>query len=63
METESRDGEREADTEESVMTESFSLSQCRGNLDNCEVGSEYSDRLPLGAEAVNITCNYKYPNQ
>ncbi|XP_049451238.1 immunoglobulin superfamily containing leucine-rich repeat protein 2-like [Epinephelus fuscoguttatus] len=61
-ETESGDGEREADTEESVMTESFSLSQCR-NLDNCEVASEYSDRLPLGAEAVNITSNYKYPNQ
>ncbi|TDH17408.1 hypothetical protein EPR50_G00007940 [Perca flavescens] len=62
-ETESRDGEKEADTEESIMTESFSLSQCRGNLDNCEVGSEYSDRLPLGAEAVNITSNYIYPNQ
>ncbi|XP_059215339.1 immunoglobulin superfamily containing leucine-rich repeat protein 2-like [Centropristis striata] len=62
-EMESRDGDKEADTEESVMTESFSLSQCRGNLDNCEVGSEYSDRLPLGAEAVNITSNYKYPNQ
>lgn len=62
-ETESADGEREADTEESVMTESFTLSQCRGNLDNCEVGSEYSDRLPLGAEAVNIISNYKYPNQ
>lgn len=62
-ETESGDGEKEADTEESVMTESFTLSQCRGNLDNCEVGSEYSDRLPLGAEAVNITSNYKYPNQ
>lgn len=62
-ETESADGDKEADTEESVMTESFSLSQCRGNLDNCEVGSEYSDRLPLGAEAVNIISNYKYPNQ
>lgn len=62
-ETESGDGEREADTEESIMTESFSLSQCRGNLDNCEVGSEYSDRLSLGAEAVNITSNYKYPNK
>ncbi|XP_054476659.1 immunoglobulin superfamily containing leucine-rich repeat protein 2-like [Anoplopoma fimbria] len=58
-EMESGDGEREADTEESIMTESFSLSQCRGNLDNCEVGSEYSDRLPLGAEAVNITSSYK----
>ncbi|XP_060915330.1 immunoglobulin superfamily containing leucine-rich repeat protein 2-like [Labrus mixtus] len=56
-ETESGDGEREADTEESIMTESFTLSQCRGNLDSCEVGSEYSDRLPLGAEAVNITSN------
>nr|XP_040020065.1 immunoglobulin superfamily containing leucine-rich repeat protein 2-like [Gasterosteus aculeatus aculeatus] len=54
-ETESGDGEKEADTEESIMTESFSLSHCRGNSDNCEVGSEYSDRLPLGAEAVNIT--------
>ncbi|XP_038558096.1 immunoglobulin superfamily containing leucine-rich repeat protein 2-like [Micropterus salmoides] len=63
MDTESGDGEREADTEESVMTESFTLSQCRGNLDNCEVGSEYSDRLPLGAEAVTIISNYKYPNQ
>lgn len=64
-ETESRDddGEKEADTEESVVTESFTLSQCRGNLDDCEVGSEYSDRLPLGAEAVNIISNYKYPNQ
>lgn len=62
-ETDSGDGEKEADTEESIMTESFSLSQCRGNLDNCEMGSEYSDRLPLGAEAVNIVSNYKYPNQ
>uniref|UniRef100_A0A8D3A5T5 Ig-like domain-containing protein n=1 Tax=Scophthalmus maximus TaxID=52904 RepID=A0A8D3A5T5_SCOMX len=62
-ETESVDGEKEADTEESVVTDSFTLSQCRGNLDDCEVGSEYSDRLPLGAEAVNITSNYKYPNQ
>uniref|UniRef100_A0A668SNY6 Immunoglobulin superfamily containing leucine-rich repeat 2 n=1 Tax=Oreochromis aureus TaxID=47969 RepID=A0A668SNY6_OREAU len=62
-ETESGDGDKEADTEESVVTDSFTLSQCRGNLDDCEVGSEYSDRLPLGAEAVNITTNYKYPNQ
>lgn len=56
------DGEKEADTEESVVTESFSLSQCRENPDDCEVGSEYSDRLPLGAEAINITSNYRYPN-
>lgn len=62
-ETESGDGEREADTEESVMTESLSFSNCRVGLDNCEVGSEYSDRLPLGAEAVNIVSNYKYPNE
>ncbi|XP_029284604.1 immunoglobulin superfamily containing leucine-rich repeat protein 2-like [Cottoperca gobio] len=62
-ETESGDGAKEADTEESIITESLSLSQCRGNLDNCEVGSEYSDKLPLGAEAVNITSNYTYPNQ
>uniref|UniRef100_A0A7N9ATF8 Immunoglobulin superfamily containing leucine-rich repeat protein 2-like n=1 Tax=Mastacembelus armatus TaxID=205130 RepID=A0A7N9ATF8_9TELE len=61
--TESGDGEKEADTEESLVTESFTLSQCRGTLDDCEVRSEYSDRLPLGAEAGNITNNYKYPNQ
>lgn len=57
------EGEREADTEESVVTDSFTLSHCRGNLDDCEMGSEYSDRLPLGAEAVNIISNYKYPDQ
>uniref|UniRef100_A0A672Y2E9 LRRNT domain-containing protein n=1 Tax=Sphaeramia orbicularis TaxID=375764 RepID=A0A672Y2E9_9TELE len=62
-ETESADGDKEADTEESVVTESVTLSQCRGNADDCEVGSEYSDRLPLGAEAINITSNYKYPYQ
>lgn len=56
------DGGKEADTEESVVTDSFTLSKCRENSDDCEVGSEYSDRLPLGAEAVNITSNYKYPN-
>ncbi|XP_047437453.1 immunoglobulin superfamily containing leucine-rich repeat protein 2-like isoform X2 [Mugil cephalus] len=61
-ELESGDGEKEADTEESMVTESFTLSQCRGNLDDCEVGSEYSDRLPLGAEAVNLTGSYKHPN-
>ncbi|XP_077420070.1 immunoglobulin superfamily containing leucine-rich repeat protein 2-like [Vanacampus margaritifer] len=55
--TESLDGEKEADTEESVMTETATLSQSRGNLDDCEVGSDFSDRLPLGAEAVNITSN------
>ncbi|KAM9825349.1 immunoglobulin superfamily containing leucine-rich repeat protein 2-like [Syngnathus typhle] len=52
--TESLDGEKEADTEDSIMTETGTLSQSRGNLDECEVGSDFSDRLPLGAEAVNI---------
>lgn len=60
-EEESVSGEREKERNEegSVATESFTLSQYRGNLDDFEVGSEYSDRLPLGAEAVNITSNYK----
>ncbi|XP_067105409.1 immunoglobulin superfamily containing leucine-rich repeat protein 2-like [Osmerus mordax] len=53
------EGDREGDVEGSVATESFTLSQYRGNLDDFEVGSEYSDRLPLGAEAVNIRSNYK----
>ncbi|KAK6294073.1 hypothetical protein J4Q44_G00349030 [Coregonus suidteri] len=56
------EGEREGDVEGSVVTESFTLSQYRGNLDECEVGSEYSDRLPLGAEAVNISGHYKEPH-
>ncbi|XP_037553643.1 immunoglobulin superfamily containing leucine-rich repeat protein 2-like [Nematolebias whitei] len=56
------DAEKEADTEESVVTESVSMSHCRYNPEDCEVGSEYSDKLPLGAEAMNITSNYKYPN-
>ncbi|XP_046898173.1 immunoglobulin superfamily containing leucine-rich repeat protein 2-like [Hypomesus transpacificus] len=56
---ESVEGDREGDVEGSIATESFTLSQYRGNLDDCEVGSEYSDRLPLGAEAVNIRSNYK----
>ncbi|XP_008404200.1 immunoglobulin superfamily containing leucine-rich repeat protein 2-like [Poecilia reticulata] len=60
VETESvDDGEKEADTEESIVTESFT---CKGNVDDSEMGSEYSDRLPLGAEAVNITSNYRYPD-
>ncbi|KAM4744329.1 immunoglobulin superfamily containing leucine-rich repeat protein 2-like [Anableps anableps] len=59
VETESiDDGEKEADTEESVITEFYT---CKGNID-CEMGSEYSDRLPLGAEAVNITSNFRYPD-
>lgn len=61
-EVESGNGGKEADTEESVMTESFSLSQCQANSDICDLVSEGSDRLPLGAEAVNIITNYQYPN-
>lgn len=55
-------GEREEDVEGSVVTESFTLSQYRGNLDECEMGSEFSDRLPLGAEAVNISGQFKEPH-
>ncbi|XP_061671341.1 immunoglobulin superfamily containing leucine-rich repeat protein 2-like [Syngnathoides biaculeatus] len=55
--TESLDGEKEADTEESVMTDTATLSHSKGNLEDCEVGSDFSDRLPLGAEAVSITSN------
>ncbi|XP_038127326.1 immunoglobulin superfamily containing leucine-rich repeat protein 2-like [Cyprinodon tularosa] len=51
-------GEKEVDTEESVITESFT---CKGNIDDSEMGSEYSDRLPLGAEAVNITSKLQIP--
>lgn len=61
-EMDSGNGEKEADTEESVMTESLSLSHCRANSDNCDIVSENSDRLPLGAEAMNIVTNYQYPN-
>ncbi|XP_061831341.1 immunoglobulin superfamily containing leucine-rich repeat protein 2-like [Nerophis lumbriciformis] len=53
---ESGDAEKEADTEESIVTET----QSRGNLDDCEVGSEFSEGLPLGAEAVNISSNDNY---
>lgn len=55
-------GEREEDVEGSVVTESFTLSQYRWNLDECEMGSEFSDRLPLGAEAVNISGHFKEPH-
>lgn len=62
VEMDSRNGDKEADTEESVMTESLSLSRCRANSDNGDVESENSDRLPLGAEAVNIVSNFQYPD-
>ncbi len=57
------DGEGE-DVEGSVVTESIPESQSK-TQEEFEVGSEYSDRLPLGAEAVNISAeingNYKEP--
>ncbi|XP_010896286.1 immunoglobulin superfamily containing leucine-rich repeat protein 2 [Esox lucius] len=53
------EGRREGDAEGSVVTESFTLSQYKGNTEGSEVGSEYSDKLPLGAEAVNISGHYK----
>ncbi|CAL8404850.1 unnamed protein product [Boreogadus saida] len=53
------DGEDE-DDEGSQVTESFSMS--RAHTGDCEASSEYSDRLPLGAEAVNITSDYRYPS-
>ncbi|XP_068175386.1 immunoglobulin superfamily containing leucine-rich repeat protein 2-like [Antennarius striatus] len=62
VETDSGDGAQEADTEDSILTESFSLSQGRGGGDHGEAGSEYSDRLPLGAEAINIVSDYGGPN-
>ncbi|XP_012674172.1 immunoglobulin superfamily containing leucine-rich repeat protein 2 [Clupea harengus] len=58
------DGEGEA--EGSVVTESIPESQSK-TQEEFEVGSEYSDRLPLGAEAVNISeeinGNYKQPGR
>ena len=58
------EGEEE-DTDDSVVTESIPVSQSKTNQEEFEVGSEYSDRLPLGAEAVNIAeeinGNYKQP--
>ncbi|XP_051548388.1 immunoglobulin superfamily containing leucine-rich repeat protein 2-like isoform X2 [Myxocyprinus asiaticus] len=63
VEGEEEDGEGE-DVEGSVVTESIPESQSKMQED-FEVGSEYSDRLPLGAEAVNISTeingNYKEP--
>ncbi|KAK0135397.1 Immunoglobulin superfamily containing leucine-rich repeat protein 2 [Merluccius polli] len=63
LEDERVGGERgEEDEEGSQAAESFAT--FRGNAEDCEeAGSEYSDRLPLGAEAINITSNYKYPGQ
>ncbi|KAL0968901.1 hypothetical protein UPYG_G00273390 [Umbra pygmaea] len=55
-------GEGDEEVEGSVATESIP-----GSTSKFEVGSEYSDRLPLGAEAVNISedgnGNYKEPSR
>ncbi|KAK2834455.1 hypothetical protein Q7C36_015156 [Tachysurus vachellii] len=60
---EEREGEGE-EVEGSVVTESIPESQSK-TQEEFEVGSEYSDKLPLGAEAVNISeeinGNYKEP--
>lgn len=51
--------------DESMMASSIAESQSKANQEEFEVGSEYSDRLPLGAEAVTISQeingNYKQP--
>lgn len=60
------DEDGEGDVEGSVVTESIPGSQSK-TQEEFEVGSEYSDRLPLGAEAVNISeeinGNYKQPGR
>ncbi|KAM9312858.1 immunoglobulin superfamily containing leucine-rich repeat protein 2-like [Gastrophryne carolinensis] len=57
------EGEREV--EGSVLEESLATSQSKTNQEEFEVLSEYSDKLPLGAEAVTISeeinGNYKEP--
>ncbi|XP_029431575.1 immunoglobulin superfamily containing leucine-rich repeat protein 2 [Rhinatrema bivittatum] len=59
------EGEEEVGREGSTITESIPESQSKTNQEEFEVGSEYSDRLPLGAEAVTISQeingNYKDP--
>ncbi|KPP78154.1 immunoglobulin superfamily containing leucine-rich repeat protein 2-like [Scleropages formosus] len=64
-EGEGEEGEGEGEVEGSVVADSIVGSQSKTNQEEFEVGSEYSDRLPLGAEAVNISeeinGNYKQP--
>lgn len=54
-EADGEDGDGEEDVEGSVVTESIPGSSSKTNQEEFEMGSEYSDRLPLGAEAVNIS--------
>lgn len=57
----------EGEAEGSVATESIPGSSSKTNQEEFEMGSEYSDRLPLGAEAVTISeeinGNYKQPGR
>lgn len=66
-EGEPEDADREGEAEGSVVTESIPGSSSKTNPEEFEVGSEYSDRLPLGAEAVTISeeinGNYKEPSR
>ncbi|XP_051237324.1 immunoglobulin superfamily containing leucine-rich repeat protein 2 [Dicentrarchus labrax] len=66
-EVEGEDGDGEGEADGSVVTESIPGSSSKTNQEEFEVGSEYSDRLPLGAEAVNISeeinGNYKQPSR
>uniref|UniRef100_UPI003AAFDCBB immunoglobulin superfamily containing leucine-rich repeat protein 2 n=1 Tax=Centroberyx gerrardi TaxID=166262 RepID=UPI003AAFDCBB len=66
-EADGEDADGEGEAEGSVVTESIPGSSSKTNQEEFEVGSEYSDRLPLGAEAVNISeeinGNYKQPSR
>ncbi|XP_068459932.1 immunoglobulin superfamily containing leucine-rich repeat protein 2 [Clinocottus analis] len=66
-EADGEEGDRDGEAEGSVVTESIPGSSSKTNQEEFEVGSEYSDRLPLGAEAVNISeeinGNYKQPSR
>ncbi|XP_059513454.1 immunoglobulin superfamily containing leucine-rich repeat protein 2 [Myotis daubentonii] len=53
-EAEEGDSGGDLQREESLAACSLVESQSKANQEEFEVGSEYSDRLPLGAEAVNI---------
>ncbi|NXQ55951.1 ISLR2 protein, partial [Anthoscopus minutus] len=48
-------GAAELEREESVAASSMAESQSKGGAEEFEVRSEYSDKLPLGAEAVTIS--------
>lgn len=66
-EGEGESGDAEGEAEGSVVTESIPGSSSKTNQEEFEMGSEYSDRLPLGAEAVTISeeinGNYKEPSR